>query len=174
MASSESLSFLTPHEVAAAVGVGVQSIRRWCEWHAAHLSPGANPGAGMPRRLVARDVEVLKEVKDLRYQGLQTEAINERLAGLTFPEIEEPGDQADNEQTALDAHPASPEGPGAAQLPAPVQNDLGLRLDRLERSLVEVQGAARPNWWWFAVGLGAGLGLAAVAELFALVASRGR
>lgn len=169
MASSESLSPLTPHEAAAAVGVGVQSIRRWCEWHAAHLSPGANPGAGMPRRLVARDVEVLKEVKDLRYQGLQTEAINEHLAGLTFPEIE-PGDQAD----ALTVPPASQEGQGAPQLPAVVHNDLQTKLDRLERSVVRIEAETRPNWWWFAVGLGAGLGLAAVAELFALVASRGR
>ena len=173
MTSSESLSPLTPHEAASAVGVGVQSIRRWCEWHAAHLSPGANPGAGMPRRLVARDVEVLKEVKDLRYQGLQTEAINERLAGLTFPEIE-PGDQADNEQTALDALPASPEGPGVAQLLTPVQNDLGLRFERLERSMSEVQAEMRPRWWWFVAGVGVGLGAAVVGELFALVASRGR
>ena len=112
-------------------------------------------------------------MRSLRDQGLTTEQINEQLAGLTFPEIV-PGDQVDNEQTALDAPPASQEGLGAAQLPAPVQNDLVLRLDRLERSLVEVQGEARPRWWWFAVGLGAGLGLAAVAELFALVASRGR
>ena len=114
---------------------------------------------------------MFKHVRSLRDQGLTTEQINEQLAGLTFPEIV-PGDQVDNEQTALDALPASQEGPGAAQLPAPVQNDLGLRLDRLERSLVEVQGAARPNWWWFAVGLLAGLGFAAIAELFALVAKR--
>ena len=160
---------LTPAKAAELVGVEVYTIRRWCDWHAAHLSPGASPGAGALRRLTMRDIEVLKTVRDLRAQGLTTATINEQLAGVTFPEIE-PGDQVD---TALDAHPASPEGPGAAQLPAPVQNDLALRLDRLERSLVEVQGAARPNWWWFAVGLGAGLGLAVVAELFALVASRG-
>ena len=35
--------------------------------------------------------------------------ITEQLTGLTFPEIV-PGDQADNEQTALDALPALQEG----------------------------------------------------------------
>ena len=144
---------LTPAKAAELVGVEVYTIRRWCDWHAAHLSPGASPGAGALRRLTMRDIEVLKTVRDLRAQGLTTATINEQLAGVTFPEIE-PGDQADNEQTALDAPPASQEGLGAAQLPAPVQNDLVLRLDRLERSLVEVQGEARPRWWWFAVGLG--------------------
>ena len=112
-------------------------------------------------------------MRSLRDQGLTTEQINEQLAGLTFPEIV-PGDQVDNEQTALDALPASQEGPGAAQLPAPVQNDLGLRLDRLERSLVEVQGAARPNWWWWVFGVVCGLAMAGLAELAALVASRVR
>ena len=163
---------ITPSKIIAQLEITPITLRRWCAYHKAHLSPGANPGEGVTRRFTGRDLSVLTHVRSLRDQGLTTEQINEQLAGLTFPEIV-PGDQVDNEQTALDALPASQEGPGAAQLPAPVQNDLGLRLDRLERSLVEVQGAARPNWWWFAVGLGAGLGLAVVAELFALVASRG-
>ena len=96
--------------------------------------------------------------------GIMRLVPHQQLQGVTFPEILGPD--------AVTVPPASQEGPGAAQLPAPVQNDLGLRLDRLERSLVEVQGAARPNWWWFAVGLLAGLGFAAIAELFALVAKR--
>ena len=162
---------ITPGKLIEQLGITPITLRRWCAYHKAHLSPGANPGEGVTRRFTGRDLEVLRHVRSLRDQGLNTEQINEQLAGLTFPEIE-PGDQADNEQTALEASPASQEGPGAGQLPAVVQNDLVLRLDRLERSLVEVQGAARPNWWWFAVGLGAGLGLAVVAELFALVAKR--
>ena len=161
---------ITPGKLIEQLGITPITLRRWCAYHKAHLSPGANPGEGVTRRFTGRDLEVLRHVRSLRDQGLTTEQINEQLKGLTFPEIV-PGDQVD---TALDAPPASQEGPGVAQLPAPVQNDLALRLDRLERSLVEVQGAARPNWWWFAVGLGAGLGLAVVFELAALVASRGR
>lgn len=94
MPISTELSAFTPHEAATAVGVGVQSIRRWCEWHAIHLSDSASPGPGIPRRLTRRDVEVLKAVKDLRYQGLQTEAINDRLYNMVFPEIDSQVDSA--------------------------------------------------------------------------------
>src|SRR5690349_16356919 len=107
MAINPELSPLTPHEAAVAVGVGVQSIRRWCEWHAIHLSAGASPGPGVPRRLVARDVEVLKMVKDLRYQGLQTEAINDRLKTMAFPEIADNVD-IDNAVTVADSVKAAP------------------------------------------------------------------
>jgi len=88
MVDNSRLHTMTPSEAAALVGVGPHSIRRWCEWHAAHLSPGANPGIGGQRRLTMLDVEVLKEVSNLRLQGLQTLAINEQLAGLTFAEID--------------------------------------------------------------------------------------
>jgi len=144
------------------------TLRRWCAAHAEFLSPGANPpGRGEARRFTGRDIEVLKHIKSLRAQGKTEAKINEQLRTLTFPEIV-PDDQADNEQTALDTLPASQEGPGAAQLPVRALDDLTPILGRLER----LEQGARPNWWWFAVGLGAGLGLAVVAELFALVAQR--
>ena len=147
------------------------TLRRWCAAHAEFLSPGANPPErGEARRFTGRDIEVLKHVKSLRAQGKTEAKINEQLRTLTFPEIEEPGDQAD----ALTVPPASQEGQGAPQLPAVVHNDLQTKLDRLERSVVRIEAETRPNWWWFAVGLGAGLGLAVVFELAALVASRGR
>ena len=157
---------ITPGKLIEQLGITPITLRRWCAYHRVYLSPGANPGEGVTRRFTGRDLEVFKHVRSLRDQGLTTEQINEQLAGLTFPEIEEPD--------ALTVPPASQEGPGNAQLPAPVQNDLVLRLDRLERSVSEVQGEARPRWWWFVAGVGVGLGAAAVAELFALVASRGR
>ena len=75
-------------EAAETVGVTIHSLRRWCEWHKAHLSPGANPPTGQPRRLTGVDIEVLRHVKALRSEGLQTVAINEQLAGLTFAEID--------------------------------------------------------------------------------------
>lgn len=160
----------TPHSTANMLEITPVTLRRWCAAHAEFLSPGANPPErGEARRFTGRDIEVLKHIKFLRAQGKTEAKINEQLRTLTFPEIE-PGDQAD----ALTVPPASPEGPGVAQWPVPVQNDLGLRLDRLERSLVEVQGEARPRWWWFVAGVGVGLGAAVVGELFALVASRGR
>src|SRR5262245_35688689 len=76
-----------PHEAATMIGVTVHSIRRWCGWHSAYLSPGASPGTNAPRRLTARDIEVLQAVRDLRAQGLATLAINERLQGMAFADI---------------------------------------------------------------------------------------
>ena len=75
-------------EAAEAIDVSIHSLRRWCEWHKAYLSPGANPAAGQPRRLTGVDIEVLRHVRALRSEGLQTVAINEQLAGLTFAEID--------------------------------------------------------------------------------------
>jgi len=75
-------------EAAEAIDVSIHSLRRWCEWHKAHLSPGANPDPGHARRLTGVDIEVLRHVKALRSEGLQTVAINEQLAGLTFAEID--------------------------------------------------------------------------------------
>ena len=43
---------------------------------------------------------------------------------------------------------------------------------RIDAKLEAMEQRTRPNVWWFAVGLAAGLGFAAVAELFALVAKR--
>jgi DNA-binding transcriptional MerR regulator len=78
----------TPAEAAHEVGVGSQTIRRWCEWHAEHLSPGANPPAGAPRRLNWRDIEVFKSVRVMRDEGLPTSTINERLESMAFPTID--------------------------------------------------------------------------------------
>lgn len=156
---------ITPGKLIEQLGITPITLRRWCAYHREYLSPGANPGEGVTRRFTGRDLSVLTHVRSLRDQGLTTEQINEQLRTLTFPEIEE---------EALTVPPASQEGPGAAQLPGPVQNDLGLRFDRLERSVSEIQGATRPNWWWFVAGIGVGLGAAVAGELFALVASRGR
>jgi hypothetical protein len=54
-------------------------------------------------------VAVLKHEKELRVQGLHTDAINERLAGITFGEVDT------SSQQATEAAQASQE---ALQLPA--------------------------------------------------------
>ena len=151
---------ITPGKLIEQLGITPITLRRWCAYHRVYLSPGANPGEGVTRRFTGRDLEVLRHVRSLRDQGLTTEQINEQLAGLTFPEIEEPD--------ALTVPPASQEGPGAAQLPALVSNDLTPILERLGR----LEQGARPNWWWWVFGVVCGLAMAGLAELAALVASR--
>ena len=77
-----------PNEAAQLVGTAAHNVRRWTEYHSAHLSPLATPTPGQARRYNGRDIEVLKHVKALRAQGLTVPVINEQLAGLTFAEID--------------------------------------------------------------------------------------
>ena len=162
MPISTELSVFTPHEAATAVGVGVQSIRRWCEWHAIHLSDSASPGPGIPRRLTRRDVEVLKAVKDLRYQGLQTEAINDRLYSMVFPEIDSQVDSAVTipitptpDTNALDAQHSTPALTVALF-------DLERRIDA---KLEAIQRSREPSYF---VGVGIGF-IAALLFMVAII-----
>ena len=87
------------------------TLRRWCEYHAEHLSPGTNPPSGQARRFTDKDIEVLKHIKHLRSQGFNTAIINERLAGLTFAEVitveRSEDDSADSEDLATQNAPES-------------------------------------------------------------------
>lgn len=104
MPSNKNSHTFAVSEAAAAVGASVHSLRRWCEWHAPHLSSGANPTSGQARRLDRRDIEVLRYVKAQRDEGLQTLAINKQLKGLTFAVIDKPstGEQQIDEPAALE------------------------------------------------------------------------
>jgi DNA-binding transcriptional MerR regulator len=102
-----------PHEAAILTGVSVHSIRRWCEYHAAYLSPRANPESGVQRRLTPRDVEVMKHVKSLRDDSLSVNLINEQLAGLTFAEIDS-DPSTDSHAIAYQDAPDAPESSPAS------------------------------------------------------------
>jgi len=92
----------TPHATAAMLEITPVTLRRRCEYHAAHLSAGANPPAGKARRFTGRDLEVLKHVRSLRAQGLTVADINEQLAGLTFAVVET------DEQTVTNSEELAP------------------------------------------------------------------
>jgi len=125
-------------EAAETIGVTIHSLRRWCEWHMAYLSPGANPVAGQPRRLTGVDIEVLRHVKALRSEGLQTVAINEQLAGLTFAEIDMDGHRAgDNEELATQDAPESPLAPPAAIMASEYFIAIERRFEALEQARQE-------------------------------------
>ncbi len=47
------------------------------------------------------------------------------------------------------------------------------RIEALETTVLATAQNQRAGWWWLVAGIGIGLGLAVVFELFALVASRG-
>lgn len=91
---------ITPTAIIDQLGLTPITLRRWSQYHAAHLSPLANPGAGQARRFTGRDLEVLRHVQSLRDQGMTTALINEQLATLTFAEI-------DTDSTSTDTHAIS-------------------------------------------------------------------
>jgi len=78
----------TPHATAAMLEITPVTLRRWCEYHAEHLSTGTNPPTGKARRFTGRDLEILKHVRSLRALGLTVADINEELQSLTFAVVD--------------------------------------------------------------------------------------
>lgn len=134
------------HQAAQALGVGVHSIRRWCEYHSDHLSAGARPPTGQARRLTGRDIEVLRTVRDLRAQGMTTQAINERLVNMAF---------ADVDTTAIT--PASQEGPETGlqvlQHLDSVLRPIAARLDAQDKAIEEMKSRQRSVFTAFGAGV---------------------
>jgi len=137
-----------PHDAAVRVGITPASIRRWCEYHAAHLSDSARPLSGVQRRLTGKDIEVLRHVKSLRDQGLTVPIINEQLQGLSFAEIDNQVDSDVYTVSPTDA-PASPQQVQAMLAVLETVNAVQRRLEA-----VEAVGKAnrRDSVQWFAFG----------------------
>ena len=77
-----------PHDIAGMFDVSVMTVRRWAEYHKAHLSESANPSPGKPRSFTWADVETFRQIKAWRDAGLSVDAINTRLTGsITEPII---------------------------------------------------------------------------------------
>ena len=110
-----------------------------CCWP--HLSQAANPGQDKPRRLTQRDIEVLRSVKALRDQGLQTEAINQQLAQLTFAVVET--SFAEAPQLAPETHSTALAPNVAIDATTALQAITG-RLDAIERTQREAVRAGLP------------------------------
>jgi DNA-binding transcriptional MerR regulator len=142
-----------PHEAAILTGVSVHSIRRWCEYHAAYLSPRANPESGVQRRLTPRDVEVMKHVKSLRDDGLSVNLINEQLAGLTFAEIDS-DPSTDSRAIALPTAQEAPQSTPGALVTVDTIVDIQRQIATLQQSVNEVKQAPRRLEWFSGFGFG--------------------
>lgn len=155
----------TPAQAATLIGgVDASSIRRWCGWHAAHLSPTANPSLGVQRQLSAQDVETLREVKRLRVAGLTTPAINAQLSGRTFAVVETPA-----------SAPAAQDGPGTELVPIPAQIDvqaLTALLQGQQTQLDDLRASQRSGAVLFVLGVGLGVILCAALILIIIVLIR--
>lgn len=153
----------TPTETAEIIDITPVSLRRWCDYHAAHLSPGANPPAGQARRFTGRDIEVLKMVKQLREQGFTVARINEQLATLTFAEIDT--SEQDTEPVAL--QPASPDAQHSTPAVIVALDDL----QELIRAIQQGNQATQQTQRDFVVGLALGaLGMGLLIILLLLLA----
>ena len=139
----------TPHNTADTLGITPFTLRRWCDYHAAYLSPSANPPAGQARRFTGRDLEVLKHVKSLRAQGLTVARINEQLAPLTFAEIDNSEQDTDIVEAPQDAQAAQDRTDSALAVRVAL-DDLEKRFDA---KLEAIQQVKEPS---FFVGFGAG------------------
>ena len=155
---------LQPSQVAARLGVDPATIRRWCEWHASHLSEGASPVPGGQRRLTEKDVQVLQEVQRLRLAGLKTQDINEQLAGTTFAEV------TDTEGAAI-----APDAPGTDLAPVPVSFDVqalqGI-IAPLQEQISELKAKQNDRVSVFIAGLAIGLVVASVFFLIVVLLIR--
>jgi DNA-binding transcriptional MerR regulator len=121
----------TPHATAAMLEITPVTLRRWCEYHAAHLSAGANPLSGKARRFNGRDIEVLRHVRSLRAQGLTATDINVQVAGLTFAVIES-DEQSPSADTAIAPTSTAPDAAQAS--PA-----ILVSLDAMQRQIDAIQ-----------------------------------
>lgn len=117
---------LTVAEASAALSLPDYTLRRWCDWHAAHLSAYAVPASGVTRRFTPTDIAVLGEVKRLRDEGLHTAQINDQLARVVVVE-------------AAEALQGDTEAPQATQTALVVLGDITTRLAALESSAQETQ-----------------------------------
>ncbi len=112
------------------------TLRRWCEYHAEHLSPGTNPPSGQARRFTDKDIEILKHIKHLRSQGFNTATINAQLAGLTFAEVitdeRSEGDSVPDSEAI--ASVASQEGLQSTQALIMVVQDLQRQIDAIQQA----------------------------------------
>ena len=129
MPVQQPIQTFTPNEAAIMVGTAAHNVRRWTEYHGAHLSPLATPPPGQARRYNGRDIEVLKHVKALRAQGLTVPVINEQLAGLTFAEIDTSA--GDSEELAPLASPGEIQSTQALVV---VVQDLQRQIDGIQQA----------------------------------------
>lgn len=145
MTDTNPLHTFAPHDLAGMFDVSVMTIRRWAEYHADHLSAGANPAPGQVRRFSWSDVETMRTIKAMRDSGLSVEAINVKLteanaqsnSAVTMPITSAP------DTNALEAQHSTPA--------------LTVALFDLERRIdAKIEASQRVREPSFFVGFGAG------------------
>lgn len=148
----------SPTAAAAIVGISVSSLRNWCAVFADHLSADAHPPPGMERKLSAQDVAILQRVRDLRGQGMTTEAIRAALQTEDTTTL-----QPHIDVVAVPAAPMPTEAPQVAVEALQIVVAMNERMTALESRLQSTETATAQRFTWFAYGVMVGVMLVAVA-----------
>jgi len=148
----------SPTAAAALVGISVSSLRNWCAQFGDHLSASAHPPPGKERQLSAADVAVLQRVRDLRAQGMTTEAIRAALQQEDLTTL----------QPVVDVAPTPPaqaatEQPQAHAEALQIVAAMNERQQAIEQRIAAVETATAQRMTWFAYGVLVGVALVAVA-----------
>lgn len=144
----------TPNEAAELTGVAAHNVRRWSEYHAAHLSSTANPATGIARRFTGRDIEVLRHIDSLRKQGLTVPVINEQLKGLTFAQVDSTIDAADSEalEASTDAPNAIESAPAVLMVVVDTMRTMQAEIEALKATKVNDRRLVRDGVFMFLAG----------------------
>ena len=100
-------------DAARACNVSLNTIRNWCRDYGAYLSPGAS-AIGAARAFDGRDMDVLRYIARLRSEGMQRDAIIQRLGETTFAEIDDDQPSTQTGNLAQIAPTTAQEGLGQA------------------------------------------------------------
>ena len=126
----------TPQAVAREIEVSVQSVRRWADTYKDLLGDSANPAPGKTRLYIWDDIQILKQIKELRDKGLTPNAItislSESAKTISTGDIE----------TVTELLPALPDAPEST-LGAIVALDAILSLQRQIEALAALPAKIR-------------------------------
>lgn len=160
-----------PSDAAKACNVSVNTIRGWIRDFGEHFTPEAR-GEGGNRLLSDKDLNTLQYIASLRLNGLQRDAIAQRLQETSIGEAETLVDVQKASialQTATIAQPTGQESPSNDFAALVALNDLQTQILALQQAKEEVKRSRQRDTLFFALGLTAGIvlavGLLAVAAL---------
>lgn len=166
----------TPQAVAKEIKVSVQSVRRWADAYQVLLSDAAHPAPGKTRLYTWQDIEIMKQIKDLRGKGLTPDIITIKLSEATKSQPKDtiatgsPDTSTDTAPTALQNTPAAQDSAQSTLMVLDAIDTLQHRIEALEQSMpVPV---AKQGEWFSGFGFGFVAALLFVLLLLALFALR--
>lgn len=153
-----------PSDAAKACNVSVNTVRGWIRDFGEHFTPEARGESGN-RLLSDKDLNTLQYIASLRSNGLQRDAIAQRLQETAIGEAETLAD-VQKPAIALQPTPAVPSADFAALV---ALNDLQTQITALQQAKEEVKRSRQRDTLIYLLGFASGIvlavGLLAVAAL---------